>query len=337
VRKPKPAGVLILAVVALVLAACTSGGGSKSAKSSLGAVTSSGAANPSTSSGASATAPPKPSQIVHVTSLENDGTTWGIGMPIVLYFTPVPKTSRAFTAAAKVTVNGQPANGAWYWEQPTAYDVQHHIIEAHYRPQNYWPANSRIHVALPIGGLSAGGNLVYSNKLTSLDFSIGDSHISYVDGQTLLMRVTDNGKLVRRMPTSLGTPDAPTYNGVKVVMQKGEDIPGTGRLRPNGTVLMSSDSGGYHNIPVQWSVRVTQSGEYVHSAPWNSRIGAASTSHGCTNLHAVDGKWFYNFSNVGDVVVYQNTDGGRMPSWDGLGDWNVPWGQWQQGGLLLNH
>jgi lipoprotein-anchoring transpeptidase ErfK/SrfK len=258
-------------------------------------------------------------------------------MPIVLYFSPVPTSSRAFTAAVKVTVNGQPANGAWYWEQPTAYDVQNHIIEAHYRTETYWPHNSRIHVSLPIGGLSAGGTMVYSGKLTSLDFAIGDSHVSYVDGQTLRMRVTDNGTVVRTMPVSLGTPDAPTYNGTKVVMQKGEDVPGTDHLRPDGTVLMSSDTGHYHNVPVQWSVRITQSGEYVHSAPWNSRIGAASTSHGCTNLHAADGQWFYNFSNVGDVVVYANTDGSRMPSWDGLGDWNVPWGQWQQGGLLLNH
>jgi hypothetical protein len=25
-----------------------------------------------------------------------------------------------------------------------------------------------------------------------------------------------------------------------------------------------------------------------------------------------------------------------MPTWDGFGDWNVPWGLWKAGGLLAN-
>jgi hypothetical protein len=37
---------------------------------------------------------------------------------------------------------------------------------------------------------------------------------------------------------------------------------------------------------------------------------------------------------VGDVVTYAHTDGSLMPSWDGLGDWNLSWSQWQRGGLL---
>lgn len=314
------------------LAACTSSGGKATGGPTTGpsgSTTSSSSTTPSTSS-----TPAGPKQAVHVTSLESDGETYGVGMPIVLYFKPVPKSAAAFNKAVKVTVDGKPANGAWYWEQPTADDVHKHIVEAHYRPQNYWPANSKVHVAIPIGGLSAGGNLVYDDKLTSLDFNIGAAHVSTVNASTLRMTVTDNGHVVRTMPVSLGTAQNPTYNGVKVVMQLGEDIPGTNKRRPDGTVLMSSTDGSYKNVPVQWSVRVTQSGEYVHSAPWNTGIGASSTSHGCTNLHASDGRWFYQFSRVGDVVTYANTDGQRMPTWDGFGDWNVPWGSWQQGGLL---
>jgi hypothetical protein len=92
---------------------------------------------------------------------------------------------------------------------------------------------------------------------------------------------------------------------------------------------------GYDEL-VNWSVRVTSSGEYVHAAPWNSHIGQISTSNGCTNLTTADAKWFYGFSQVGDVVEYNNTTGTKMPSWDGFGDWNVPWQQWSQGGLLIN-
>jgi lipoprotein-anchoring transpeptidase ErfK/SrfK len=285
---------------------------------------------PSTS--ASSTAADPTAQIVRVTALENDGASYGVGMPIVLYFSPVPTDASAFENAVRVSVNGQPANGAWFWEQPTADEVIGHIVEAHYRPQHYWPADSTVHVTIPIGGLSAGPGLAYSPKLTSLDYKIGDAHISQVDASALSMRVNSNGRLTGTFAVSLGKAATPTFNGVKVVMQKGEDIPGTNALRPNGTVLMSGPN--YSNDAVQWSVRITESGEYVHAAPWNNRIGQLSTSNGCTNLHTADAEWFYQFSQIGDVVQYVNTDGSRMPSWDGLGDWNVPWPQWTQGGLL---
>jgi len=48
-------------------------------------------------------------------------------------------------------------------------------------------------------------------------------------------------------------------------------------------------------------------------------------------------KWYYGFAQLGDVLKYSNTGGKPMPSWDGFGDWNVPWPVWQQGGLLKNH
>jgi len=40
---------------------------------------------------------------------------------------------------------------------------------------------------------------------------------------------------------------------------------------------------------------------------------------------------------IGDVVTYSNTSTSSVvPSWDGLGDWNVPWALWQAGNLLKN-
>lgn len=333
-----PASLLALcAVAAVALSACSSGSGGGSSKTNSptgsGSTSTSAAAGtvaPSTSS-SSTTAAAVPTKTVNVTSVEGDGDTYGVGMPIVLRFTPSPTDSAAFTKAAKVTVNGQPANGAWYWEQP--YKGQ--PIEAHYRPRvGYWPAHANIKVDLPIGGLSAGKGLAYSGKLTSVAFSIGDAHVSTVNGTGETMNVTSNGKLVKTIKVSLGKAKTPTYTGTKVVMQKGEDTPGTDKLRPSGAVRMIGP--GYDEI-VNWSVRITTSGEYVHAAPWNSQIGQVSTSNGCTNLSVADAKWFYGFSQIGDVVTYANTGGTKMPSWDGYGDWNVPWALWAQGGLLINH
>ncbi len=315
---------------AVLLTACSSGGGSSSDNHSSSAVPSSSAAVPSSSAAASTT-PAGPVKTVRVTSDLNDGDVVGVGEPIVLNFSPAPTDSTAFTKAVTVTVNGQPANGAWYWEQP----YKGEPVEAHYRTKDYWPANADIQVKLPIGGLSAGRGLVYAGALTSVTFKTGDSHISKVDGQTLQMKVYTNGKLVKTVPVSLGASQTPTFTGTKIVMQKGEDVPGTDKLRPNGTVLMSGP--GYSGDPVPWSVRVTASGEYVHAAGWNTHIGVRSTSNGCTNLKPADGEWFYKYSLLGDVVTYTNTGGGQLRPTDGLGDWNIPWPVWQQGGLLLNH
>jgi Bacterial Ig domain/L,D-transpeptidase catalytic domain len=335
---------LVLAAAVAALAACTSGSGSPVTLTvnpptpSAVAPTTSGTApstEPTTPTSSASSKPRKPATLVHVSALENDHLTYGVGMPIVLFFSPPPTDSTAFTQAVKVTVDGRPAGGAWYWEQPTHDEVASNTIEAHYRLQNYWPAHSHIHVTFPLKGLSAGKGLAYDGALTSLDFFIGAKHVSVVNGQTEKMHVYSDDKLVRTIRVSLGEAQHPTYTGTKLVMQKGEDVPGTNKLRPDGTVLMSGQ--GYTDTPVQWSVRITLSGEYVHSAPWNGLIGRSSTSHGCTNLFPDAAKWFYHFARLGDVLTYSNTGGQPMPPLDGLGDWNISWGQWAQGGLLLNH
>jgi lipoprotein-anchoring transpeptidase ErfK/SrfK len=272
-----------------------------------------------------------PAKTVKVTSDLTDGEVVGVGEPIVLNFSPTPTDSTEFTKAVTITVNGEPATGAWYWEKPYAGQP----VQAHYREQSYWPPNATIRVKLPIAGLSAGKGLAYAGALTSVTFKTGDAHVSTVDASTLSMSVTSNGQVVRTVPVSLGAARTPTYNGTKIVMQKGEDVPGTNALRPNGTVLMSGP--GYTGDPVPWSVRVTASGEYVHAAGWNTTIGTRSTSNGCTNLKPADGQWFYTFSRLGDVVKYVNTDGQKLNPLDGLGDWNINWSLWKLGGLLINH
>jgi lipoprotein-anchoring transpeptidase ErfK/SrfK len=267
---------------------------------------------------------------VRVTTQESDGAVYGIGIPIVVQFDPAPRDARAFEDDTTVTVDGRAAGGAWYWVEPTAAQKRQHELEAHYRPRAFWPAHSHVHVQFGFGGRSAGAGLVFAKGLTSLDFSIGAAHVSVIDAQRLRMTVTTDGRFDRRLAVSLGAAVTPTYEGIKIVMQKGEDAPGTSALRPDGTVLMSGP--GYTDHPVPWSVRITRSGEYVHAASWNHAIGERSTSNGCTNLSPADAKWFYGFSRIGDVVRYPRTDGGPMPTWDGVRDWNVPWSQWLAGG-----
>jgi lipoprotein-anchoring transpeptidase ErfK/SrfK len=208
-------------------------------------------------------------------------------------------------------------------------------LEAHYRPRTYWPARAKIFVDMPLKGLSTGTGLAFHDSLT-LSIATGPAHLSTVDCRAETLTATSDGKSVRTLPTSCGKAATPTFTGTKIVMQKGEDQPGTNTLRSNGTVRMISNNPAEpYDLMVPWSVRITNSGEYVHSASWNGgNIGIRSTSNGCTNLSVTDAEWFYKFARIGDVLTYTNTGGTPMPSWDGFGDWNLPWSVWQAGGAV---
>lgn len=327
----------LLVIAAVVLSACSAGSQKSPETQQTSSAPFSNSVTTQTTSPRSATPSPSnsadPNAVpVHVSLLQGDGGVYGVGMPVVAYFDREVTDATAFDEATKVSVNGEPADGAWFWQRSGR---QGKVLEAHYRLRDYWPANAEIFVELPIQGLSAGDGLAYDNSLT-LSISTGPANISSVDCSSERMTVTRDGKTVRTMPVSCGKAETPTYTGVKVVMQKGEEVPGTDKLRPNGTVRMVSDNpADPYDLMVPWSVRLTNSGEYAHAASWNGgNIGIRSTSNGCTNLTEADAKWFYEFSRIGDVVTYANTGGTKMPSWDGFGDWNLPWGAWQAGGVV---
>jgi lipoprotein-anchoring transpeptidase ErfK/SrfK len=310
----------LIAVSAVALTAC--GSGAKKAAESSSAPPSNVSSSTAPSSDESASTAPSPTAKpvpVHVSLLESDGGTFGVGMPIIAYFTKTISDSSAFLKATTVKIDGQPAAGAWYFEKSAR---PGNPLEAHYRLQGHWPAHTQLQMDMPVEGLSGGGNFVFQNSLT-LSMAIGADHSSTVDAATLRMQVFADGKLVKTMPVSLGKASTPTYNGVKVVME---------RDKVQHMVGTPDDP---YSLLVPWSVRMTNSGEFIHSASWNGgNIGSRSTSNGCTNLNTADAQWFYNFAVIGDVVTYVNTNGGPMPTWDGYGDWNLAWSTWKAGGIV---
>jgi lipoprotein-anchoring transpeptidase ErfK/SrfK len=296
------------------LATTSSATGSSATGSSAGSSTPVG---PSTSIAPKSSVAPKSAAAahikVHASLFEGDGLTYGVGMPVIMRFDGRVTSAAAFEKAVKVELNGRPATGAWYFEPAQAPGA---TLEAHYRQSGYWPAHSRITVDAPLKGVSAGAGRAFDDNLT-LSMNIGAAMISTVDASASNphMIVREDGKVVKTFKASLGKPSTPTYRGVKIVEEfdRVEDMEGT---------------------PVAWSVRLTNSGEFVHAAPWNGDIGSENLSHGCTNLHTADAKWFFTHSHLGDVVLYPNAPGQKMNVGDGFGDWNLTWAQWQAGGLV---
>jgi len=310
----------LLAGAALALSACTSGGGK--ATRTVVVTNSNGKTTTATTGGAttggSTSQSPKPGIPVHVALKFEDGSHFGVGIPIIAFFTRKPTDGIPFQNATKVTVNGASAKGAWFFETSSA--DKKYPIEAHYRLQNYWPAHSQVHLDLPVKGLSAGAGLSYDDSLTS-DFSTGAKNISVVDDTTHMMTVTTDDHPYGTYPVSLGAADTPTLRGIKVIMEKG--------------VSICMKGPGYNECGIKFTQRLTYGGEYLHSAPWNLRnIGHFDSSNGCTNLTPADAQKLYAFLEIGDVVTHLNAAGAKMQLGQGYGDWNVPWSLWQTGGLV---
>ncbi len=309
----------LVAAIALLLSGCVSGAGS-------GATTTvtKTASGPSSSTAPSSSTPTptvaaEPKTMVHIKTLNEDGATYGVGMPVIAFFTKRITSAKSLQDDTIVTVNGKPMKGAWYFETSNYYPG--YPIEGHLRLQQYWPEHSLVHIGLPMEGKSAGAGMAFDNNLT-LDFLTGARNIAVVNDANNKMTVTSDGKLWGTFPVSLGSKKTPTLRGTKVIMEKGKSV------RMKGP--------GYDECCVKYTQRLTYGGEYLHSAPWNTyhiRAGVNS-SNGCTNLLPADAERLYHFLRVGDVVQYPNADGPAMSLGDGYGDWNIDWGIWQTGGLV---
>ena len=143
--------------------------------------------------------------------------------------------------------------------------------------------------------------------------------VSKVDMNTHQMRVFRNGKLIRTIPITTGEqPKFTTRSGTKVIVEKFRH-----KRMNSETIGIDPDSAdGYDLDDVEYAMRVTYSGEFIHAAPWSvGSQGNANVSHGCTGMSTANAGWLYNNTKVGDVVEYTGTSK-RMTLTNGFGDWN---------------
>lgn len=254
-----------------------------------------------------------------------DGGTYGVGTVIVAHFDE-PIIDRT-AAQRRLTVTTAPAvDGSWYWV-----DDQN----AHWRPEHYYAAGTKITVAANIYGAPLGGGL-YGQEDQQTSFTIGDSHVSIADDNTKQVNVYNNGVLVRTMPTSMGMGGTQTVAGQTLTFWTPPGVY-TVMDKSNPVVMDSSTYGlpvnshlGYRET-INYATRISPDGIYLHqldSTVWAQ--GNTNTSHGCLNLNGDNAKWFFGFSQPGDIVEVRNT-GGPPLSLQNNGDWSVPWAQWQAG------
>jgi len=247
------------------------------------------------------------------------GETVGVGMPVIVTF-DVPVTDHA-AMEQHMTVTSTPAQrGSWHWLSD---------YEVHWRPATYWQAGTDVAVDLDVNSVPA-GNGVFGQEDRHVDFHIGDAHIYKVNAQTHQMQVYSNGELLRTIPITTGKEGFTTRSGVKVIIEKFRH-----RHMNSETVGIPVDSSdGYDLDDVEYAMRLTWSGEFIHAAPWSvSSQGYANVSHGCTGMSDANAAWLYALSIRGDVVEYTGTDR-PMTLTNGYGDWNESFADWKAGSAL---
>ncbi|MFI6562718.1 Ig-like domain-containing protein [Streptomyces sp. NPDC050534] len=253
----------------------------------------------------------------------DNGTTVGVGMPVSFGFDKAITDKKAVQSHITVSSSsGQKVVGHWFGAQ-----------RLDFRPEQYWQAGSKVTMKIDLDGVQGASGL-YGVQKKTVTFTVGRSQVSTVDVNTQTMTVMRDGKALRKVPISSGSPQHTTYNGQMVISEK---------FRQTRMNSQTVGLGGEYDIAdVPDAMRLTTSGTFIHGNYWynkgNPPFGREGTSHGCVGLADVQGaqgatpaKWFYDNSLIGDVVVVKNSPDKTVAPDNGLNGWNLPWSEWVAG------
>ncbi|MFI7436263.1 L,D-transpeptidase [Micromonospora haikouensis] len=263
------------------------------------------------------TTAPKPTKPAITSTLYFTGNqTYGTAMPVTVAFDPgVPKEARAAVQKRLFVKTDPPQPGTWSWLEDGS--------QAYYRAPDFWRPGTKISVRAALEGLPIGKDLVgdAEHRATS---KIGRQVSVDIDNATKQMSVFRDGKLVRRIPVSLGKPSTPSSSGKMVIMEKHERTTFDTRGEPDGGYVVDVDD----------AQRLTWGGEFIHSAPWSEGDqGYTNVSHGCANVAAAAADWLMGVTQVGDLVTVTGTEV-PLRAGNGWTAWNVSWDEFAKGSAL---
>jgi len=255
----------------------------------------------------------KPRQSFTTEILEGYHQTYGVGMPIILYFSR-PITDKAVVERALEIKSSRPVEGSWYWDSEcgTAPEC------AYFRTRHYWPAHTRVSFTDHLDGVEGAPGVYGIHDLTQT-FTIGSPLTVVASTATHYMSVYRDGRLFAHWPISTGRPGDDTPNGNYLTIEKANPVDMVGP--------------GY-NIEVPWSVRFTWSGDYLHDAYWSvGEQGFTNVSHGCVNMPPADAETYYDMAVPGDPVKIVGSPAPGV--WDnGWTMWFLSWHKWLKGSAL---
>ncbi len=216
----------------------------------------------------------------------------GVAHPVVVTF-GAPVTNRKATELSLKVRSAPAMNGKFDW-------LDSKVVQ--WVPDRYWPEHSTI--ALTVGNLST-------------NFKTGPAILGIADISNHTFTVTIDGVEAETppplpsphhrphwgeegvMPASMGKTEFPTPTGKYTVMSKDRSV-----IMDSSSVGIPVDDPEGYRLSVDYAVRISSRGLYIHSAPWAVQsMGFDNTSHGCISLSPADAEWYYNTVNIGDPVI----------------------------------
>ncbi len=247
-----------------------------------------------------------------------DGAEVGVGAPVIVHLGYEPEDRALIQRHMKITTT--PAvEGSWAW-------VKHDGDKwpsLDWRPKDFWPAGTQVHVESDIYGLDFGGGYYGGDNVTS-DFTIGRNQIVLADANSHNIVVQRDGATVATYEASygsgdeIGDPNRVTRSGTHVVMDKQE------------TTTMSNPAYGYVNITEHWAVRISDNGEFIHQNQDTVDVqGVDNVSHGCINLSAESAEAYFHTALYGDPVIVTGTSVPLSAADGDIYDWALSWDEWR--------
>jgi lipoprotein-anchoring transpeptidase ErfK/SrfK len=221
-----------------------------------------------------------------------EGAVVGVAHPVVVTFDSPVVNRRAAEQALRIK-SEPPMTGTYEWVESNV---------AQWVPDNFWAAHSTVKFVA--------GNLPERN------FQVGSAVIGVANLSDHTFTVTIDGEPPSALPAphhrpnwgkhgvfpaSMGRPEYPTPVGIYSVLAKERDV-----VMDSSSVGIPVDAADGYLLDVEYAVRFTQRGLFVHSAPWAvNQMGYENGSHGCVGLSTEDAEWYFNTVKVGDPIIVQ--------------------------------
>ncbi|TLM86164.1 Ig-like domain-containing protein [Pseudarthrobacter sp. NamE5] len=244
-----------------------------------------------------------------------DGMKVGVGQPLQIIFSEPVLNRDAVEEAITITSSAGQV-GAFHWHSDTM---------VRYRAENFWAANSTVSMDMKLFGVDLGnGQIANFNK--KVNVSIGDKKVAVADAAAHTFTLSVNDQVVKTLPVSMGDKRFPSARGYGVLMEKKR----YDHFRASSIGLKPDDPAYYGDKDVEYTIRLTLSGAYIHQALESAYpfIGNTNVSHGCIGFAPDGAAWVFENMGTGDVVNIVNTEGDYAAHDDGFGDWNIPWSEY---------
>lgn len=222
------------------------------------------------------------------------GDVVGVGHPVVVTFSK-PIANRSAVERA-IAVKSTPARtGKFEW-------LESNVVQ--WVPDKFWPAHSTVSLSVSgkLAQFQTGAAVVGVADISDHTFTvtidgIGAGNPIPLPAPHHLPRRGEEGVLL----ASMGRPEYPTPVGTYTVLEKERSV-----TMDSSSVGIPVDAADGYLLEVDYAVRITRRGIFVHSAPWAvASMGLENVSHGCISLIPAAAEWYFNTVNVGDPVIVQ--------------------------------